>query len=93
MVKRKIMEGIILNEKYQFKKKLNSEIIEEKKYVFNDFILYYISLILEIKIEQEEIRDKILIFMNMILKLYFLGYNDINLDFNNYIDIIIDKER
>ena len=44
------MEGIIRNTNYRFSKKLNSSVSStEKKFLFNDYILYFISLVIKIK--------------------------------------------
>ena len=44
------MERIILNANYSFKKKLDSNSENEIKYLFNDYILYFITIIIELKI-------------------------------------------
>ena len=87
------MQEFILNEKYQFKRKLYSDSIEEKKFLFNDYILYFLSLIIEVK-DTYEIRVQILIFLNMILKLSILNFNEYTSYLNDktYIDEIIDKK-
>ena len=96
--KKNIMEGIIRNTNYQFSKKLNSSVSStEKKFLFNDYILYFISLVLEIKSFKEK-RNEIMTFLNMILKLLILKVNDkfnTNIDYfdnRNYIDMLIDTK-
>ena len=93
-----IMEGIILNQNYQFEKKLNSYASNhEKKYLFNDYILYFISLVIEAKVLKDK-RNEIFNFINLILKLCILKItNNINTNFDyldntEFIDIIIDNK-
>ena len=84
-----LKESIILNENYQFKKKLDSLI--EIKFLFNDYILYFIYLVIEVNASKDNI-NQIINFLNMILKIYFFGSTEVNLYSNDYIDIIIDKK-
>ena len=87
-----IKEDIILNDNYQFKQKLEGS-NEEKKFLFNDYILYFISLIIEVEASKEK-RDKIICFLNIILKIYFLNYNENEyLNKEDFINIIINKNE
>ena len=89
-----IMERIILNANYSFKKKLDSNSENEIKYLFNDYILYFITIIIELKTIKDN-RDKIIIYLNLILKLCLLDYNDISLCLTTeyYIDKIINNKK
>ena len=94
------MEKIIRDEKHKFRKKLNnSSSKEEKKFVFDDYILYFISLVIDIKASTEK-RKEIITFLNSILKLCILKMNDkfnTNIDYLDnskyFIDMIIDKKE
>ena len=88
-----IKEEILLNDNFKIKENLEGT-KEEKKYLFNDYILYFISLIIELKSPKEK-RDKIIIFINLILKLSLIKNNDITsyLNKNDYIDNLINKNQ
>ena len=90
-----IKEGIILNSNHQFKKKLDSNLKEEKINLFNDYILFYVLLVLELKIPKENL-EQILIFLNKILKICLLlktnsSYLQLYLNEKVYIEIILEK--
>ena len=86
-----IKESIILNPNYQIKKKLDSNNNEEKKFLFNDYILFYISLVINIK-GIEKTRKEIIKFLNQILKLCILELDHSYLDDYYFIDIIFQKK-
>ena len=88
-----IKEEILLNDNFKIRENLEGN-ENEKKFLFNDYILYFISLIIELKSPKEK-RDKIIIFLNLILKLLLIKCNDITsyLNKNDYIDSIINKNQ
>ena len=88
-----IKEEIILNDNFKIKQNLEGN-ENEKKFVFNDYILYFVSLIIKIEAPKEK-RDKILIFLNLILKILLLKYNDATSYLNkiDFIDTIIDRNQ
>lgn len=85
-----INEKIILNERYKFRNILNSEDKDDKKFLFNDYILFYIYEKIKLNLpEPEEKKSQIFNFMNFILKQCLLDIKD--LDRKDFIDIIMER--
>ena len=86
-----IREKILLNREHQISEKLNKGSDDEKKNLFTDYLLYFISLIIELK-TQEDKKNKILIFINKILIINHPEFDSSNLNNNSYSDFIMEKK-
>ena len=83
-----INEKIILNERYKFKNILKSEDNDNKKFLFNDYILFYIYEKIKLNLTEEK-KTQIFNFINFTLKQCL--FDKIDLDKKDFIDIIMEK--
>ena len=86
-----IREKILLNSEHQISEKLIKGSDDEKKILFTDYLLYFISLIIELK-TQEDKKNKIIIFVNKILIINHPEFDNSNLNNISYSDFIMKKD-